>query len=929
MSDSQRIVEATLLEGEGLLKAIHNTAGKKVRAIFDNKLDVSETERKNLLELAGAIDGREAVKDKVVDLIFKQVLREVFSSEHVIAPGDFPKPDLSQAKLYYSSPALRAKITEIEKFFTLPDQYYENAEFRQRTLYPETHCFARSLVSFRPAECHFTVKFLELKSVQKKLENEALRIFAKLGDQFDENIPFSLLLKESMRSSYRLLSDLKLHSTVKVQARAEVRQALLSQLIKVAAEAGALPERNVRLACTIARDELQSNEASKFSSKDRIKLFKSAMKLGIDIEIQEVTGGAVLEMLLKNHLECSWQLQEDIVKAQWQAVHDRLYPGGKNPYGITDDIINKLHSKFDLAKSLSKREVFETGAVRELLENNLILDPMSDKELIDDIVRIYNIKLSELCRGINLYALTPFSPFLVKEIVKERGEVGVNITRTFESNNDTSRMLTGIGAARDAGIGNQVVLHWDPDTTLSNKALAMIAKNLLDAGGPDSVLCIKDAAGNTVRKPVQIAELIKALRVAGITNAIAFHTHATAGTENEALLYVQLANGKRPLIIDFGLGKGFGAASLGQPDLYGYVQMTEGTHWSPKGKPEYADGIKEIELQMWREVYCNYPKLVEATTEERLLLYKSQTPGGMKTSYDPEIRKEFLGLSKVIDEMLEAQLGISGLSVVNVTGKDKKLSELGKLVYKAFYRTVLNTKRKVHKDVPVPQVTPGSQYEGSTALAIVSALIKDKTLKITQTLVKDNTTDSTQTKKYKITLETPWKNNDLPVSAYNQQALNTGFTSFLLFWSQSENIPMGATTWAPSLKDLYPNVSREVAKLAVTSLCKDLGDYVDHDLLQSAFNGETVDARLVKKAFAKLQPILDTLELPLVSSAVLGIARSLKQSGVPAESIRNLSAKELKDRVRSVEHKVSLVGSWAELKDLYESAPQKICRRLR
>ncbi len=279
-----------------------------------------------------------------------------------------------------------------------------------------------------------------------------------------------------------------------------------------------------------------------------------------------------------------------------------------------------------------------------------------------------NTKLQMLFRGQNMLGYRHYADDVLEYFVQKTVANGIDIIRIFDALNDIRNLETAINAAKKEKAHAQVAISYTTGETFTTDYYIDYAKQIENAGA-DSI-CIKDMAA--LLTPYRTAELVKALKGAGIKIPLQLHTHFTSGLADMCLLK-GIENGIE--IIDTAMSPlALGTSHAPTESMVAALQGTE-----------YDTGLDLVKLNEIRSYFMKLrekyiksglldPKML--ATDANALLY--QVPGGM--------------LSNLLSQLKQA-------------GKEDKLND------------VMAEVPRVRADAGMPPlVTPTSQIVGTQAV---------------------------------------------------------------------------------------------------------------------------------------------------------------------------------------------------------------------
>ncbi|ADQ14637.1 pyruvate carboxylase [Halanaerobium hydrogeniformans] len=318
-----------------------------------------------------------------------------------------------------------------------------------------------------------------------------------------------------------------------------------------------------------------------------------------------------------------------------------------------------------LASNLFSLEMWG-GATFDVSYRFLKESPWERIERLRD--KIPNILFQMLLRGSNGVGYKNYPDNVIRNLVKEASDAGIDIFRIFDSLN----WLPGMEVSIDEVIKNDKIAEvsicytgdildierdkFDLDYYLD------LAKKIEDMGA--HILGIKDMAG--LLKPYAAYELIKALK-AEISIPIHLHTHDTSGNGVATLLMAAEAGVD---IIDTAFNTMAGLTS--QPPLNSIVAALENTYRQPDIDIENLQKISNY----WgavRPVYAEFESDLKSGTAE---IYKYEIPGGQYSNLKPQV--ESLGLGHRFKDVKEMYRKVNFMlgDIPKVTPSSKVVGDL-------------------------------------------------------------------------------------------------------------------------------------------------------------------------------------------------------------------------------------------------------------
>jgi pyruvate carboxylase len=279
-----------------------------------------------------------------------------------------------------------------------------------------------------------------------------------------------------------------------------------------------------------------------------------------------------------------------------------------------------------------------------------------------------NIPLQMLLRSANAVGYTNYPDNVVRYIIAQAAQAGVDIFRVFDSLNWVDNMRVAIdGVIESGGVCEAAICYTGDifDTCRAKfdlKYYVTMAKQLEKAGA--HILGIKDMAG--VCRPRAIHTLVKALREeTGLP--IHFHTHDTSGIAAASVLAAVEAGVDA---VDGALDALSGLTS--QPNLTSIADALAGTERAPNVD---TDAMREIS-HYWegvRRYYAPFEADIRAGTSD---VYRHEMPGGQYTNLREQARG--MGLDHRWPEVSRAYADVNRLfgDIVKVTPTSKVVGDM-------------------------------------------------------------------------------------------------------------------------------------------------------------------------------------------------------------------------------------------------------------
>ncbi|MGP3779817.1 pyruvate carboxylase [Halanaerobium saccharolyticum] len=318
-----------------------------------------------------------------------------------------------------------------------------------------------------------------------------------------------------------------------------------------------------------------------------------------------------------------------------------------------------------LAKDLFSLEMWG-GATFDVSYRFLKESPWERIERLRD--RIPNILFQMLLRGSNGVGYKNYPDNVIRSLVAEAAEAGIDVFRIFDSLNWLPGMEVSVDEVVKQGKIAEVSMCYTGDILDDERDkydldyYLELAKGIEEMGA--HILGIKDMAG--LLKPYAAYELIKALK-AEISIPIHLHTHDTSGNGAATLLMAAEAGVD---IVDTAFNTMAGLTS--QPPLNSIVAALTNTYRDPEMDIENIQKISNY----WgavRPVYSQFESELKSGTAE---IYKYEIPGGQYSNLKPQV--ESVGLGHRFKEFKEMYRKVNFMlgDIPKVTPSSKVVGDL-------------------------------------------------------------------------------------------------------------------------------------------------------------------------------------------------------------------------------------------------------------
>ncbi|RCW58729.1 MULTISPECIES: pyruvate carboxylase [Halanaerobium] len=318
-----------------------------------------------------------------------------------------------------------------------------------------------------------------------------------------------------------------------------------------------------------------------------------------------------------------------------------------------------------LAKDLFSLEMWG-GATFDVSYRFLKESPWERIERLRD--KIPNILFQMLLRGSNGVGYKNYPDNVIRSLVAEAAEAGIDVFRIFDSLNWLPGMEVSVDEVVKQGKIAEVSMCYTGDILDDKREkydldyYVELAKGIEEMGA--HILGIKDMAG--LLKPYAAYELVKALK-AEISIPIHLHTHDTSGNGAATLLMAAEAGVD---IVDTAFNTMAGLTS--QPPLNSIVAALTNTYRDPEMDIENIQKISNY----WgavRPVYSQFESELKSGTAE---IYKYEIPGGQYSNLKPQV--ESVGLGHRFKEFKEMYRKVNFMlgDIPKVTPSSKVVGDL-------------------------------------------------------------------------------------------------------------------------------------------------------------------------------------------------------------------------------------------------------------
>ncbi|MBF8982585.1 pyruvate carboxylase [Lutibacter sp. B2] len=359
----------------------------------------------------------------------------------------------------------------------------------------------------------------------------------------------------------------------------------------------------------------------------------------------------------------------------------------------TQDMVKISQATSVLAKDLFSIEMWG-GATFDVAYRFLKESPWKRLEEIRE--KVPNVLLQMLIRGANGVGYKNYPDNVIRELIKESANKGIDVFRIFDSLNWLKGMEVAIDEVLRSGkIAETCICYTGDilDTRRDKYTLdyyVKMAKEIEKTGS--HILGIKDMAA--LLKPHSAYKLIKALKQE-ISMPIHLHTHDTSGNGVATILMATEAGVD---IVDTAFDSMSGLTS--QPALNSVVAALENTERDTKIKLDDLQKISDYWVSV-RPVYEQFESGLKSGTTE---IYKYELPGGQYSNLKPQV--ESFGLGHRFSEVKEMYKKVNTMlgDIIKVTPSSKAVGDMAIFM--------------VQNDL-----TPENIYEKGTDLAFPDSIV--------------------------------------------------------------------------------------------------------------------------------------------------------------------------------------------------------------
>jgi len=306
------------------------------------------------------------------------------------------------------------------------------------------------------------------------------------------------------------------------------------------------------------------------------------------------------------------------------------------------------------------------GATFDVSMRFLTEDPWERLALVRE--KVPNILTQMLLRGANGVGYTNYPDNVVRHLVQQTADAGMDVFRIFDCLNWVENMRVAIDAVRDAGkLAEGAICYTgdilDPDRAKYSLTYYLaLAKEVENAGC--HILGLKDMAG--LLKPAAARVLVKALKDE-VGLPIHLHTHDTSGISGATVLAAVEAGVDA---IDAAVDSMSGATS--QPCLGSLVEALRHTERDTGLDPE---AIRRISFY-WEAVRAQYAAFESDLKSGASEVYLHEMPGGQFTNLKEQARA--FGLEARWHEVAKAYRAANDMfgDIIKVTPSSKVVGDM-------------------------------------------------------------------------------------------------------------------------------------------------------------------------------------------------------------------------------------------------------------
>ena len=331
----------------------------------------------------------------------------------------------------------------------------------------------------------------------------------------------------------------------------------------------------------------------------------------------------------------------------------------------TKDMVKISKATSHLAKDLFSIEMWG-GATFDVAYRFLKESPWTRLEMLRE--RVPNILLQMLIRGSNGVGYKNYPDNVIKKLIKESADKGIDVFRIFDSLNWFKGMELSIDEVLKTGKIAEACICYTGDILdeyrdkYSLEYYVNMAKKIEKSGA--HILGIKDMSA--LLKPYAAHKLVSALKNE-IEIPVHIHTHDTTGNGVSTILLAAEAGVD---IVDTAFNSMSGLTS--QPALNSVVAALKNTD---RDTGFNLDNIQKIS-DYWasvRPVYSQFESGLKSSSAE---IYKFEIPGGQYSNLKPQV--ESFGLGHRFTEVKEMYKDVNEMfgDIIKVTPSSKAVGDM-------------------------------------------------------------------------------------------------------------------------------------------------------------------------------------------------------------------------------------------------------------
>ena len=331
----------------------------------------------------------------------------------------------------------------------------------------------------------------------------------------------------------------------------------------------------------------------------------------------------------------------------------------------TTDMLNIAKATSVLGKDLFSIEMWG-GATFDVAYRFLHESPWERLELLRK--KIPNVLFQMLIRGANAVGYKNFPDNVVREMIRQSADSGIDVFRIFDSLNWLKGMEVAIDEVLKTGKIAEACICYTGDILDESRDKYSLeyylntAKEIEKTGA--HILAIKDMS--SLLKPKAAYKLIKALKQE-ISLPIHLHTHDTSGNGVATVLMAAMAGVD---IVDTAFNSMSGLTS--QPALNSVVAALEFTERSTGMNLDNLEKISEY----WDSIRPIYSQFESGLKSGSASIYKFEIPGGQYSNLKPQV--ESFGIGHRFDDVKEMFKEVNEMlgDIVKVTPSSKAVGDM-------------------------------------------------------------------------------------------------------------------------------------------------------------------------------------------------------------------------------------------------------------